>query len=48
MMRDLASEHGERWGELVTDELIRRHTRELAWLAELAELAAQPDPGVRP
>jgi DNA-binding PadR family transcriptional regulator len=44
MMRDLASEHGERWGELVTNELIRRHTRELAWLAELAELAAQPDP----
>jgi DNA-binding PadR family transcriptional regulator len=41
MMRDLASEHGERWGELVTDELIRRHNRELAWLAELA---AQPDP----
>ena len=44
MMRDLASEHGERWGELVTDELIRRHTRELAWLAELGELAARDDP----
>jgi DNA-binding PadR family transcriptional regulator len=44
MMRDLASEHGERWGELVTDELIRSHTRELAWLAELSELAAHPDP----
>jgi DNA-binding PadR family transcriptional regulator len=44
LMRDLAREHGERWGELVTDELIRRHTRELAWLAELAELAAHPDP----
>jgi DNA-binding PadR family transcriptional regulator len=43
-MRDLASEHGERWGELVTDELIRRYTSELAWLAELTELAAQPDP----
>jgi DNA-binding PadR family transcriptional regulator len=48
MMRDLASEHGERWGELVTHELIRRHTRELAWLAELAELAAHPDPDARP
>ena len=44
MMRDLASEHGERWGELVTDELIRRHTRELAWLAELA---AHPGPDPR-
>ena len=47
-MRDLASAHGEPWGELVTAELIRRHEQELAWLAELAELAAQPDPGVRP
>ena len=47
MMRDLASEHGERWGELVTNELIRRHTRELAWLAELAELAAHPGPDPR-
>jgi len=43
-MRDLAAAHGERWGELATAELIRRHRDELAWLAELAELAAQPDP----
>jgi DNA-binding PadR family transcriptional regulator len=47
-MRDLATEHGERWGALVTAELIRRHTRELAWLAELSELAAQPDPALGP
>ncbi len=43
-MRDLATVHGERWGALVTAELIRRHSRELTWLAELAGLAAQPDP----
>lgn len=43
-MRDLATEHGERWGALATAELIRRHSRELAWLAELTELAGQPDP----
>jgi len=43
-MRDLASAHGERWGELVTAELIRRHEQELAWLAELNNIAAQPDP----
>jgi DNA-binding PadR family transcriptional regulator len=38
-MRDLATAHGERWGALATDELIRRHEQELAWLAELGELA---------
>jgi DNA-binding PadR family transcriptional regulator len=42
VMRDLAIEHGERWGELATAELIRRHEQELAWLAGLGELAAQP------
>jgi DNA-binding PadR family transcriptional regulator len=50
MMRDLAVASGERWGALVTTELISRYTRELAWLAELADLAAQPDldPGAGP
>jgi DNA-binding PadR family transcriptional regulator len=48
VMRDLAIEHGERWGELATAELIRRHEQELAWLAELGELAAQPDPQAAP
>jgi DNA-binding PadR family transcriptional regulator len=43
-MLALATDHGERWGELVTAELIRRHTRELIWLAELGELAARDDP----
>jgi len=43
-MRELAAAHGERWGELVTAELIARHSRKLSWLAELADLAAQPDP----
>jgi DNA-binding PadR family transcriptional regulator len=38
-MRDLAEAHGERWGALATGELIRRHEQELAWLAELGELA---------
>ncbi len=38
-MYELAVVHGERWGALVTGELIRRHERELAWLAELGELA---------
>jgi|SRR5690349_6395783 len=47
-MRDLAAAHGERWGELVTAELIRRHEGELAWLAGLGELAAQPDPDPEP
>jgi hypothetical protein len=35
-------------GALVTAELIRRHEQELAWLAELGELAAQPDPEIGP
>ena len=43
-MRDLAAEHGERWGALATAELIRRHEHELAWLAELGQLAVQPGP----
>ena len=43
-MRDLAVAHGERWGALVTGEMIRRHRQELTWLAELGDLAAQPDP----
>jgi DNA-binding PadR family transcriptional regulator len=43
-MLGLATAHGERWGALATAELIRRHEHELAWLAELGELAAQPDP----
>jgi DNA-binding PadR family transcriptional regulator len=47
-MRDLATAHGERWGALVTAELIRRHEQELAWLAELGDLAAQPDPSPEP
>jgi DNA-binding PadR family transcriptional regulator len=38
-MRDLAVAGGEHWGALATGELIRRHEQELAWLAELAELA---------
>ena len=43
-MLDLAVAHEERWGALATGELIRRHEQELAWLAELGELAAQDDP----
>jgi len=43
-MRDLAVAHGEHWGALATSELIRRHQQELAWLAGLGELAAQPEP----
>jgi DNA-binding PadR family transcriptional regulator len=43
-MRDLAIAHDERWGALATAELIRRGEQELAWLAELSELAAQRDP----
>ena len=43
-MHALAIDHGERWGALVTAELIRRHEHELAWLAELGELAARDDP----
>jgi DNA-binding PadR family transcriptional regulator len=44
-MQDLAIAHGERWGALVTSEMIRRHQQELTWLAELGQLAAQPHPG---
>jgi len=36
-MRVLAAEHGEHWGVMVTDELIRRDERELQWLAELEQ-----------
>jgi len=44
-VRDLALAHGKRWGALATSELIRRQQQELAWLAELGELARQPGPG---
>jgi hypothetical protein len=44
VMHDLAVAGGERWGALATQELIRRHERELAWLAELDKLAAQDEP----
>jgi DNA-binding PadR family transcriptional regulator len=47
-MRDLAVASGERWGTLVTTELLGRYTRELTWLTELANLAAEPDPGPDP
>jgi Virulence activator alpha C-term len=47
-MRDLAAATGERWGALVTRELIRRHEQELAWLAALTELAAAPEPPPAP
>jgi DNA-binding PadR family transcriptional regulator len=40
-MRQLAEASGERWGALATAELIRRHEQELAWLAELGELAQE-------
>jgi plasmid stabilization system protein ParE len=43
-MRDLAALGGERWGVIATEELIRRLERELAWLAELGQLAAQDEP----
>lgn len=46
-MLALAAEHGERWGELATAELVRRHEHELTWLAELDELATQDDPRAR-
>jgi DNA-binding PadR family transcriptional regulator len=39
-MRSLAAD--EPWGQVVTDELIRRDETELAWLAELREKAAEP------
>jgi DNA-binding PadR family transcriptional regulator len=44
-MLGLAIERGEPWGQFVTAELIRRYEHELTWLAELGELATQPDPG---
>jgi DNA-binding PadR family transcriptional regulator len=47
-MRDLATGADERWGALVTRELIRRHEQELAWLAELTDLAAAPEPPPAP
>ena len=40
-MRELAEPGGERWGALATAELIRRPQQELAWLAELGELARE-------
>jgi DNA-binding PadR family transcriptional regulator len=40
-MHKLAAGHGHPWGALVTAELIRRHEQELAWLAELGELARE-------
>jgi hypothetical protein len=43
-MGNLATGRDERWGALVTAELIRRHEHELAWLAGLGELAARDDP----
>jgi hypothetical protein len=42
-MRDLASEHGERWGALVAAELARRDEQELDWLAALDRLVATPE-----
>jgi len=39
-MQALAAEHGERWGNLVAGELIRRDEQELDWLAGLSDLAA--------
>jgi DNA-binding PadR family transcriptional regulator len=49
-MLALATEHAERWGELATAELIRRHEHELTWLATLDHLAAHPapDPSLAP
>ena len=40
-MHKLATDHGDPWGARATAELIRRHEQELAWLAELGELAKQ-------
>jgi DNA-binding PadR family transcriptional regulator len=40
-MLEMADASGERWGALATAELIRRHEQELAWLAELGQLAAE-------
>jgi DNA-binding PadR family transcriptional regulator len=42
-MRDLATEHGERWGALVAAELVRRDEQELDWLAALGELVAKAE-----
>jgi DNA-binding PadR family transcriptional regulator len=47
-MQDLATTHRERWGAIVTAELIRRHQQELTWLADLSDLAAQPGPAAQP
>jgi DNA-binding PadR family transcriptional regulator len=43
-MRHLAEASGERWGAVATRELIRRHRQELAWLSDLANQAAAPEP----
>ena len=40
-MYQLATDHREPWGARATAELIRRHEQELAWLAELGELARE-------
>ena len=40
-MHTLSAGQGHPWGALVTAELIRRHEQELAWLAELGELARE-------
>ena len=40
-MHTLSAGLGHPWGALVTAELIRRHEQELAWLAELGELAQE-------
>ena len=40
-MHELATGHGDPWGARATAELIRRHEQELAWLAELGELAQE-------
>jgi DNA-binding PadR family transcriptional regulator len=42
-MADQASAHGEKWGAIVTTELIRRDRQELAWLADLTVLAAKEE-----
>jgi DNA-binding PadR family transcriptional regulator len=44
VMRDLAAAGGERWGVIATEELIRRHEQELAWLERLERLAAGDEP----
>jgi DNA-binding PadR family transcriptional regulator len=47
-MRGLAVASDEGWGALVITELLARYTRELAWLTEVADLAAQPEPHPQP